>query len=575
MAAHALTPILAAAALAAAPQAQAPAGETPRSTGRAQQPPSAYALAAAAYEAFNARDYARAAALAAEAAALAPGNRDYALLHLQALANAGRGEAAEQAAAALERRFGPSALVAAQRGHLAAARQDWTAAADRFGEALALPGLDPAAARLARLGRFDALMSLKQPEEAARSLEGLAADSYEVRSRLAMAADAARRPAEAAEAQAAAAELAPTAESKAYMLRGQVMSLVALQKRAEARRVFDAALRAGQLDASDPMDVAMVAVAVHDDETALTWFRRAEADGKLKGRAALDAAYAAKRLARDADAVRYFTLGLDRTRAGEFALGPQAEFEIRRDVATISRRWGFNGYVGYGGAGAATAALPGASQGVTQVGGEAYARLGGYRRGRTWEVFGRAFETVASERGDATGPQTLQGWIGVRHKPFESQNLVLEASRMISLGELARDDWMIRAAWSAGDGLDLRFDRSNWPMWNAYVDVAHITGDGQTLAAADLRAGRSFRLSDDPDGGLVLSPFAGVAASYDDSLSKALAAGWGPGVAARWWFGGQTHQAPRSYLEMALQYRLRITGDARASGLFATFNVAY
>jgi hypothetical protein len=419
-------------------------------------------------------------------------------------------------------------------------------------------------------------MSQKRPGEAAAALSGLAADSYEVRSRLAMAADAAGKPAEAAPAQAAAAELAPTPESRAYMLRGEVMSLVALERRDAARRVFDAGLAGGALKASPPMDLAMVAVAVGDDETALASFREAEAQGALQGRAALDAAYAAKRLGRDEDAVRYFRLGLARARAGEFTLAPQAELDLRRDVATISRRWGFNGYVGYGGAGAAAAAPPaGGGQGVTQAGGEVYWRAGGYRRGRTLEVFGRAFETVASERGDATGGQTLQGWLGVRHKPFESQNLVLEGSRMIALGRQARDDWMLRGAYSAGDGLDLRLDRRSWPMWSAYVDAAHIVDAGQTLGAGEVRLGRSFRVGADADGGLVLSPFLGAGGGYDDGLDRPLALGWGPGLAGRYWTGGTLDQAPRSYVEMALQYRWRITGDERADGLFATFNLAY
>ncbi|WP_374472177.1 tetratricopeptide repeat protein [Phenylobacterium sp.] len=548
------------------------AAEAPAARAAAPQA-TAYNLAAAGYSAFGSGDYAGAADLARAAVQVAPDNRDYRLLLMQALANAGRAEEAEAAAAEIERRFGPAPEVAVQRGHLAVARRDPAAAAEQFARALATPGLDPAAARLARLGLFDARMTLNRPQEAAAALEGLPADSYEVRARRAMAAEAAAHPAEAAQAQAAAAELAPTAESRAYMIRGQVMSLVALERRAEARQVFDAALRAGALDASDPMDVAMVAVAVGDDATALAWFARAEAAGGLKGRAALDAAYAAKRLGRDEAAARYFRLGLARARAGEFALAPQAEMEIRRDVAAISRRWGFNGYVGYGGAGAA--APPTGGRGVAQAGGEAYWRAGGYRSGRTVEVFARAFETVASDRGDPTGGETLQGWLGVRHKPFESQNLVFEASRMIRLGRLSRDDWMLRAAYSAGEGLDLRLDEASWPMWSAYVDMAHLLDAGQTLGAGELRLGRSLRLSGGADGGLVLSPFLGAAAGYDDSLERPLALGWGPGLAGRYWMGGTPDQAPRSYVEMALQFRWRITGDDRADGLFATFNLAY
>ncbi|MBI1199552.1 MAG: hypothetical protein GC203_16955 [Phenylobacterium sp.] len=367
---------------------------------------------------------------------------------------------------------------------------------------------------------------------------------------------------------------APSAEGRAYAIRAEVLDLVAAGRKAEARTRFDAAMAAGELGPSPALDLAMTALAVGDDDTALAAFARAQKTGSLPPAAALDAAYAAKRRGRDATALADFRLGLDAARDGQIELPPQTEAGLRRDYANLSRRFGVNGYLGYGEAGVANAVTPFRdARGVTQAGLEAYVRPFGYRNGAPVEVFARAFETLDAPAGDPEGGKTRQGWIGARWKPLSDQNVVLEASRMVRLGRLARNDWMARAAWSGGTSLDVAEPPGLQPMWSAYADVARIVDAHQTLAVAETRLGAVLRPHGDRNGLVV--PFVGAAAGYDNTLARKGALGAGPGVQIRRWFNASDYAAPRSYLDLTAQYRVRLAGDRRAEGWFVTLGASF
>jgi hypothetical protein len=367
---------------------------------------------------------------------------------------------------------------------------------------------------------------------------------------------------------------APTPENRAYAIRAEVLDLAAAGHEAQARVRFDAALAAGDLAASPDIDLAMTAVAVGDDETALAAFARAAGAGPLPPAAALDAAYAAKRRSRDAVALAYFRLGLDAAARGDLALAPAMETGVRRDYADLSRRVGLNGYLGYGEAGVASAVAPFRdARGVTQAGLEGYMRPFGYRNGAPVELFARAFQTLDAPAADPAGGETLQGWIGARWKPFTHQNLVLEASRMVRIGDRARNDWMARAAWSGGTGLDVGGPAGISPMWSAYADAARILDAGQTLAVAEARAGAVIRPRG--AGGWLAIPFVGAAAGYDSALAREGSLGVGPGLQLRRWFNAGAYAAPRSYVDVTVQRRVSLAGDRRAGGWFVTLGAAF
>lgn len=465
----------------------------------------------------------------------------------------------------------PGGYEAAATAYKAVEARDYPGAARAAAEAVRLEPDN----RAYRLLLFDTLTSAGQPGPALTALEPLKGDeAYDVQSRLAVA-YATARPQDAARASALAARKAPTPETRAFMSRSRILALLQLGQKPQARAAFDQGMGDGALAASQPIDLAMIAVAVGDDATAQAQFNRARDAGALTGQTPLDAAYSAKRVGDDKVATGFFSTGLDNAKAGEFVLEPQAAYEIRRDVASLTRQWGTYGYLGYGASGNSAAGIaPTSGRGVTQAGVETYYRPGGYQQGRPVEVFARVFETVSADQPGPTGSDTAQGWVGIRRKIFADQNLVLEGSRMIKLGTAARNDWMARASYSAGQGQDLRADRTSWPMWSVYLDGARILESEETLGSFDARLGHSFT-SLSSDGRTVLTPFVGLAGAYDSGLAPKETIGAGPGLSMRRWFRETAYQAPMSFIDLSIQYRVRLGGDREGKGLFATLSISY
>lgn len=420
-----------------------------------------------------------------------------------------------------------------------------------------------------RLLLVDALLLDGRPAEAYQALEPVAGmQDYRVQSRRADAASRAGMTAEAAAAFALAAPLAPDAEGRAYSARAQIFGLVEAGRISEAQAVFDQAWTSGLFQGQAPLDTANLAVAVGRDAEAQAAFREANAVSPLTGANALNAGYSARRIGDDASAIYWFSLGLDSWPADP-AFDEQRRFEVRREVETLQRTWGASASISYGSTSTVASGGVGSDE-VAQAGGEIYRRIGGYRAGRPLDVFARVYGTLDSDFGP-TGGDTLQGWVGLRYKPFSQTNLILEGSRMIALGDLARDDWMLRAAWSAEAGGDLRFDRSSWPAWRLYADAAHMVDAEQTLGVAEARYGWAMRTSDRD----ILTPFVTVRAYYDSLLADEVAVGAGPGVNWRHWFRESRYGAPASYLDFYLGYQFGLSGDARGEGLFIGLSLNY
>jgi hypothetical protein len=538
----------------------------------AQQSPAGpgYAEADQAYKAIDRADFPSAVAHAKAAVAAEPGNRDYRRLLISALSQAGRNDEAEAAAATAEAQLGQDAQIAAQLGYGALQQGRTTAAMDHFSKALALGGLDAAQSRSVRLALADAALTAKQPQQALTALAPLSAErSFDVQSRRAFAYAALDQDSEAAGAYAAALELAAQPADQALMARGQIYSLVKLKRIPEAREAFLAADRRGLLAAASPGDAAMLGLAVGEDRRALELFKLAADRGELTPDMALNAGYAAQRQERNRAAADYFRTALDAAEAGKLELSPATTFQVRRAVADMTKRWGATVSAFYGQNGVSSATLAPGARNIAQVGFEGYVRpsLDGWAS--RVQFFVRAFETVDAGNSQVdTGWKTAQAWVGVAAKPIRSQNLVLEASRMVKLGDLAHNDWMLRAAYSAGEGQDLRPGKTAWPMWQLYSEAARIVDLHETLAYADFKVGRTF--SPPRAAGLLVSPFLGATYAYDNKLMRENTFSGGPGVMLRQWFRQTRYKAPQSYVDVILQYRFRLAGDDRSEGVFAT-----
>lgn len=538
----------------------------------------AYQAADEAYKAFDKGDYDLALKQAREAVRLAPDKRDYRRLLVSVLLRKNLPKEAEDNISRLLA-DNPDAELSAERGYLRAKRGDRAGAMADF--AIAARSNEPGTekGRALRLALADASLAAKSPQQALAALSPYARErSYEIQSRRGFALAALKRHEAALLAFKMAAFGAKTAGERAAMTRAYIGSLVDLGRKDDAKERFQSALRGGFLRGTGNLDIAYLALRVGDDFAALDYFRRAKARGELKGSAAFDAGYVAKRLSQNAEAVEFFKLGLD-SDAKAKARDPQYIFGVRREIADLERVWGATFSFSYGGVGASPVgpgATPPAGGKVAQVGGELYWRPPeiGNRNGALFEFFGRAFETLYDQTGGGTGPKTIQTTVGARWKPFSDINLVFEAGRMMKTGDLARNDWLTRAAISTGEGTDLRADAAQWHTWQVYAEYDYFLETAQTIALFEGRLGESFRL-DAVNDRLVLLPHVALIARYDNTLATRESYGVGPGIVLRQWFNEDKYTAPRSYIEGVVQYRFKLGGDDRVKGIFAGVNVAY
>lgn len=531
-----------------------------------------------AYEAARAKNYSVAIEQAKKAVADSPEIASTRLLLINLQLTAGRPAEAEATASRAIAEGVIDAEIYAQRGFARSrigndkgAMADWETALAR--------GLPGDQIRNVRIALVDTALKAKDPQRALRSFPRVGLD-YDFTIRRAYAYQALSRKEEALRDFRSAERLSVTNVQRDGAIQAQINTLLELDRKPEARAIFDAAIARGQLKSIRGADVAYIGVAVGNDKVALELFDRAKANGALPPRATIDAGYTAMRQFLNPKAIAYLMEGIDAKADGRINIDDQKLFETRRTVADLTRVWGINSSISYGKVGSApnpflTINSP-ASTYTSQFGSELYYRpeAFGNRNGALFEVFGRLFETLYDEAGGPTGLRTTQGMAGARWKPFSDHNLVFEVDKLFRLGDAARDDTLLRAAYSYTVGTDLRAIDTHWPTWYIYAEVDRFFQKTQLIGLFEGRFGHSFRL-DPISRNLVFFPHAVVAASYDDSFAVRDAFSAGVGSSIRYWFGETKYLAPPSYWELTLQYRFRLAGDRRAEGIFAQTSINY
>ena len=349
-----------------------------------------------------------------------------------------------------------------------------------------------------------------------------------------------------------------------------------LGRDADAATRFEAALQNNELKSLSDADVAYLAVRAGKDDQALEAFNRSSAAGLLANTAYQDAAFAALRARQDDQAIGYFKRAIDDANSLKLRMEPQLLFNARRSVAEVSRQGGFIASLSYRGAVSGVGLAQGGTTDSVQGGIEGYWRPWGYQNGQYTELFARAFQTLYSD-GGTSGGTTLQTAVGIRYKPLAAHNLVVSLSRVISPSG-GRNDWLAQLGYSDDVGTDLRVDTTSWPTRRAFLEVGRYFSAGQSYALGEFQAGKSFRVGDgetEGSGRWVLFPHLSIAADYDSGALESSAMGLGPGLTARYWFREDIYAAPRSYMDISLHYRGRLSGAQRAKGVFLTTTVSY
>jgi len=537
-----------------------------------------YAEMTEGYAAYSQGDFGAAEAHARKALSIDPFRLNPVYLLVDSVSAQGRPAEAETIASEALARHPKDGVLLAQRGYLRQRAGKLDGAIADFEAAQASGALDPERFRNITLALVDSHLAAGAPQRALDVLAPYAKTAdYAVQARRGYALQAAGRTEGALGAFDQAYDLAGTPAERVAMLRGAVSCLAALDRRKEAEaRVAETRAR-GDLDGAAAADLAYLAVLTGDNDDAYARFREADADGNLSGAALLDAGYAAKHAGRNEDAARWFKRALDASAGGDLPLSRQTRFGLKREIGQLERSWGLYSSLIYGGEGVGSLSTRHSAGHALQNINELYWRppVVGYRDGATVETFLRTAMTMTDELGNATGVRTLQGSAGLRWKPLAEQNGILELSRLFHLGSTSRSDWLGRAAYSTGEGGDLRYDRTDWPFWQVYGEGGFYYKKSQKLANAEARAGWAFR---DPknDNRLLFIPFLGLGWAYDSELARTSTLSAGPGLSLRQWLGDEdAYSVPESYVDMTLQYRFRLAADDRSEGILASILFAY
>ena len=370
----------------------------------------------------------------------------------------------------------------------------------------------------------------------------------------------------AAEAFASAARFETDPAKRSYFLRAQALNLAYSGDDAGARRVVDRAMADPALHTRQSLDWAMVAIAAGDDAAAQGILDNEALYDGFTRQTALDAAYSAKRRGLDRRAVRFFERGLALDNSEDQPLSLQQREAIRRENRELSRDWSFLAQASYSTAGRPPGPVLLDDEEALQIGAELSRRIGGWRNGKPFSVFARAYLSDFPS-GAAAASNAAQGWIGLRYKPLASVNFNLEASRLVGLDDQGLDDWSLRGAISGGAGLEPEIAARDWTYAHYYADVSYLFEHDTTYALAEGRFGRAFLLD---EASTTLTPYGLLRADFDSGRFDEEALGAGVGLSLRHWFDARDTVAHRGFVDLDFQLRERLAGSERASGVLVS-----
>lgn len=352
-----------------------------------------------------------------------------------------------------------------------------------------------------------------------------------------------------------------------------INALTNADEQSEATQQARQAISDGLLAAMPDLTAAYIAQRAGNNRIAAERFKQADKAGKLPPSAAADAAYASLQAHRNSDAAAYFERGIDATLEptdGNPPATPAQLYEMRSAHADVTRNWGFDTSLNYRGAGMqpgfASTPTPGVSNNW-QAGAEAYWRPFGSLGDRMFEVYARAYESFGVKDDQPSGVDTLQAAVGARVKPFADIDAIFAFERIIPIGDQVNPDWLARLAYSGGYGTERRIDVPSWWTAQIYAEGGYYLNRESTYGTSTIELGRTYRL-DRFSPRWTVFPYAVIGADYDSTVDHSIPFGAGVGVSTRYWFRDSKYDAPRSYVDLSVQYRLRIAGDDRGRGVF-------
>lgn len=304
------------------------------------------------------------------------------------------------------------------------------------------------------------------------------------------------------------------------------------------------------------MQIAYLAVSLEWHSLATVYFERGFALQGIKSRdyrCMLDAAYSYKKTGKNAEAMKYFEKMMDlQSKDSSFTQHlPEdvaSRFYASREHADIRRKWGSNTFGQF----QQRAGNDIMWQGIQEFYYQPY-----YYNGSLIQSYMQYANIPVSGYG-TWGNEADYGNFGLRMEPFESENLSLGVEQMIKIGEAARNDTRFRVAYSLDAGTDLNPIKCSWNYRSSFMEYTYSLVHKEMSFSGFWRQGVSFR-SDCVVRNLVTSLHLMVYLNYYN-IADARGHRWfpyvGAGVNFRQWYREDRHDAPRSYFDVTVQYRV-------------------
>ncbi len=380
----------------------------------------------------------------------------------------------------------------------------------------------------------------------------------------------------------AAIEIQPTAESYSQLAKvyqGLGRNDLAVEQYQKALAIRE--------DPQDLADMGYCMLSLGNRKDAVAAWDKALALEPERLRLWEDAGYAYMALCKNDTAMERFKSAIDNQPLYPGATEEEAKatretiHRLRKEVSKLDTSFTATGYLGYYSSQGGQAAVPGGQGGVYQPGNsgvEAAWRppVIGFRDDRIFELVGR-INWVLNRDSLQFDPDSAQGAVGVRYKPFKSQNIFFGGERLIKIGKLAEDNWLLRAMGSWTDGYDLDPERNNWNYSYLYLEAdRYLDKPSRFFFNGEARQGWTFKLGSRA----MLTPHAVADARVwtpdDNNLSI-----WelGLGLSFKYLFNETKYTTPRSYVEFLAQYKAgrlynRKT-DQDVNGVYLTTIVHY
>jgi len=316
-------------------------------------------------------------------------------------------------------------------------------------------------------------------------------------------------------------------------------------------------------NAQDLADMGYCLLAMGNRKKAVAAWDRALALEPERLRLWEDAGYAYMVLCRNDTAMARFKAAIDNqalypARTEEEAKAVrETVHRLRKEVSKLDESLTVTGYLTYYTSRAGASDAPGGQGGIYQPSASGVEAawtppLLGMRDDRILQLVGRVNWTLERQSFNFD-PDSAQAAVGIRYKPFKSQNIYLGAERLIKIGKNAEDNWLLRAMGSWTLGYDLDPERSNWNFSYLFLEAdRYLDTPSRFLFNGEARQGWTFKVARNA----MLTPHLVVSARVwtpDDNRLSLWEAG--AGVSFKFLFNETRYTTPRSSVEILAQYK--------------------